>query len=142
MAPKPDPTPGPLPQRLAILPTRPQSHRNCALGTVLSPPGCDVLPPSAGSPSCSDSPATSQRSGPHKAHIQGPLCAWHWVLCFTSTQVGGSFSPFTDAVMSLGWGLRNPWGAGCWRLSALLNGRDLCRYAQCCHGSPAITEHL
>lgn len=84
----------------------------------------------------------NRSSGPSKAHIQGPLCAWHWVLRFASTQVGGPFSPFTEAAVLLGRGLQSPWGACCWLLSALLNGQDPCRHAPCCHGSPAVNEHL
>lgn len=150
LSPKPDPILGPsLSSQSSVslavwsgLPSRAQSHRKCHLrfGAVRSPPGC--VPPSAGSLDGSYSPAINRSSGPRKAHIQGLLCAWHWVLCFASTQVGGPFSPFTEAAVWLGRGLRSPWGACCWLLSALLNGRDPCRQALCCHGSPAVNERL
>lgn len=65
---------------------------------------------------------SAKARGPQKAHIQGVICAWGWILNFASTQLDGSFSPFPDEVMSLGWGLRKPWGACCQLLLDLLNG--------------------
>lgn len=78
----------------------------CSLGAVLSPRGCDQTPSSAEATCCPVNTAISQGKGaPQSPHPRPGLC-----LALSSAlrkHSGGWVAvPFTDDIISLGWGPR------------------------------------